>query len=80
MGTTTSINGKEIFDLLRDDIAAIEEQFGRDTVSNVAAITEIGEYLRAGTNYMSVSFKWRSAHELADKLEQFAREAMPAFR
>ena len=48
MGTTTSINGKEIFDLLRDDIVAIEEQFGRDTVSNVAAITEIGEYLRAG--------------------------------
>ena len=48
MGATTSINGKEIFDLLRDDILAIEEQFGRDTVSNVAAITEIGEYLRAG--------------------------------
>ena len=48
MSTTTSINGKEIFDLLRDDIAAIEEQFGHDTVSNVAAITEIGEYLRAG--------------------------------
>ena len=48
MSTTTSINGKEIFDLLRDDIVAIEEQFGRDTVSNVAAITEIGEYLRAG--------------------------------
>jgi hypothetical protein len=45
---TTTINGKEIFDLLRDDIAAIEEQFGRDTVSNVTAITEIGEYLRAG--------------------------------
>ena len=48
LGTTTTINGKEIFDLLRDDIVAIEEQFGRDTVSNVAAITEIGEYLRAG--------------------------------
>ena len=48
MSATTSINGKEIFDLLRDDIVAIEEQFGRDTVSNVAAITEIGEYLRAG--------------------------------
>jgi len=48
LATTTSINGKEIFDLLRDDIIAIEEQFGRDTVSNVAAITEIGEYLRAG--------------------------------
>jgi octaprenyl-diphosphate synthase len=48
LGTTTTINGKEIFDLLRDDIVAIEEEFGRDTVSNVAAITEIGEYLRAG--------------------------------
>jgi octaprenyl-diphosphate synthase len=48
VGATTSINGKEIFDLLRDDIVAIEEEFGRDTISNVAAITEIGEYLRAG--------------------------------
>ena len=48
MGATTSSTGKELFDLLRDDIAAIEEQFGRDTISNVAAITEIGEYLRAG--------------------------------
>jgi octaprenyl-diphosphate synthase len=48
LGTTTSVNGKEIFDLLRDDIVAIEEQFERDTVSHVAAITEIGEYLRAG--------------------------------
>ena len=48
MSTTTAINGKEIFDLLRDDLAAIEEEFGRDTVSKVSAITEIGEYLRAG--------------------------------
>jgi len=48
LSTSSAINGKEIFDLLRDDIAAIEEQFGQDTVSNVAAITEIGEYLRAG--------------------------------
>jgi octaprenyl-diphosphate synthase len=48
LGATTSSTGKELFDLLRDDIAAIEEQFGRDTISNVAAITEIGEYLRAG--------------------------------
>ena len=44
------------------------------------AVDLAGEYQRAGTRYMSVSFKWRSAHELADKLEQFAREAMPAFR
>jgi octaprenyl-diphosphate synthase len=42
------INGKEVFELLRDDLAAIEREFGRDTVSNVQAITEIGEYLRAG--------------------------------
>ena len=48
MSATTTINGKEIFDLLRDDLVAIEDQFGRDTVSDVAAITEIGEYLRAG--------------------------------
>jgi octaprenyl-diphosphate synthase len=48
MGATTAINGKEIFDLLRDDLVQLEEQFGRDTVSRVAAITEIGEYLRNG--------------------------------
>jgi len=42
------INGKEIFDLLHDDLAALEDEFGQDTVSGVRAITEIGEYLRAG--------------------------------
>jgi len=41
-------NGKEVFELLRDDLAAIEREFGRDTVSTVRAITEIGEHLRAG--------------------------------
>jgi octaprenyl-diphosphate synthase len=39
---------KEFFDLLRDDLAAIEREFGRDTVSTVRAITDIGEHLRAG--------------------------------
>ena len=39
---------KEIFELLREDLAAIEREFGRDTVSGVRAITEIGEHLRAG--------------------------------
>jgi octaprenyl-diphosphate synthase len=39
---------KEVFDLLRDDLAAIEREFGRDTVSSVQVVTEIGEYLRAG--------------------------------
>jgi octaprenyl-diphosphate synthase len=40
--------GKEIFDLLREDLAAIEREFGGYSVSNVQAITEIGEYLRQG--------------------------------
>lgn len=48
MSTTGTRNVKEIFDLLHDDLAAIEREFGRDTVSDVRAITEIGEYLRAG--------------------------------
>src|SRR6201985_1599812 len=43
--TTTA---KEVFELLREDLAAIEREFGRDTVSSVRAITDIGEYLRAG--------------------------------
>ena len=48
MSAPATINGKEIFDLLRDDLLAIEAEFGADTVSRVQAITEIGEYLRAG--------------------------------
>src|SRR6266571_3740847 len=46
--STTATNGREVFELLRDDLAAIEREFGRDTVSGVTAITEIGEYLRGG--------------------------------
>lgn len=34
--------------MLAEDLAAIEREFGRDTVSDVEAITEIGEYLRNG--------------------------------
>ena len=48
MSTPAATTAKEIFELLRDDLAAIEREFGRDTVSQVTAITEIGEYLRAG--------------------------------
>lgn len=46
--TGSATNAKEVFELLRDDLVAIEREFGRDTVSNVRAITDIGEYLRAG--------------------------------
>ncbi|MBV9341595.1 MAG: polyprenyl synthetase family protein [Acidobacteria bacterium] len=38
----------ELFELVRNDLAAIEEEFGRETISGVSAITEIGEYLRGG--------------------------------
>jgi len=48
LSAPATINGKEIFDLLRDDLVALEGEFGRDTISGVQAITEIGEYLRAG--------------------------------
>lgn len=48
MNPTVTSTAKEVFDLLHDDLAAIEREFGRDTVSSVRAITEIGEYLRAG--------------------------------
>jgi octaprenyl-diphosphate synthase len=48
LSTSAAINGQEIFALLREDLAAIEREFGRDTVSHVEAITEIGEYLRRG--------------------------------
>jgi octaprenyl-diphosphate synthase len=48
LSAPATISGKEVFDLLRDDLVALEDEFGRDTVANVQAITEIGEYLRAG--------------------------------
>jgi octaprenyl-diphosphate synthase len=48
LSAPATINGKGVFDLLHDDLAALEGEFGQDTVSGVQAITEIGEYLRNG--------------------------------
>lgn len=48
MNSLELATGKEIFDLLRDDLGAIEREFGSYSVSNVQAITEIGDYLRQG--------------------------------
>lgn len=48
MSASATITGKEVFDLLREELAALEDEFGQDTISRVRAITEIGEYLRAG--------------------------------
>ncbi len=48
MSSAVQLTVKEVFDLLRDDLAAIEAEFERDTISSVPAITDIGAYLRAG--------------------------------
>ncbi|MGA8764688.1 MAG: polyprenyl synthetase family protein [Candidatus Sulfotelmatobacter sp.] len=48
MSASATISGKEVFDLLREELAALEDEFGQDTISGVHAITEIGEHLRAG--------------------------------
>jgi octaprenyl-diphosphate synthase len=48
MTISASMAAKEVFDLLRDDLLAIEREFERDAVSGVEVITEIGEYLREG--------------------------------
>ena len=48
MSTLAIATAKEVFDLLRDDLRAVERELGRDAVSDVAAITEIADYLRNG--------------------------------
>ena len=48
MSTVATATAKEVFDLLHDDLAAIEREFGADAVSSVPAITEISDYLREG--------------------------------
>src|SRR5579862_5412306 len=47
-GVSTQViaTAKEVFDLLRDDLCAIENEITRDGVSNVAAITDIADHLR----------------------------------
>jgi len=48
VSSVATATAKEVFDLLHDDLAAIEREFGTDAVSTVAAITEISDYLREG--------------------------------
>ena len=48
MSTLAIATGREFFDLLRDDLVAIEQELGRDAASPVSTITEIAEYLREG--------------------------------
>jgi len=48
LSTLAITTAREVFDLLRDDLTAIERELGRDAVSSVSTITEIAEYLRGG--------------------------------
>jgi octaprenyl-diphosphate synthase len=48
LSTLSIATAAEVFDLLRDDLAAIEQEFSRQSASNVAVITEIAQYLIAG--------------------------------
>ncbi|MFT4114524.1 polyprenyl synthetase family protein [Silvibacterium sp.] len=48
MSTLAIATAKEVFDLLHDDLRAIEREFEADAVSSVAVITQISGYLREG--------------------------------
>ncbi len=48
MSTLSIATAAEVFDLLRDDLAAIEQEFATQSASNVQVITDIAQYLIAG--------------------------------
>jgi octaprenyl-diphosphate synthase len=48
VSTQALATAKEVFDLLRDDLRAVERELARDSDSSVQAITEIAGYLREG--------------------------------
>jgi len=48
VSTLSIATAKEVFDLLRDDLAAIEQEFARQSGSEVEVITDIARYLMAG--------------------------------
>ena len=48
MSTLAIATAREVFDLLREDLVAIEQELGTDAASDVSTITEIAEYLRGG--------------------------------
>jgi octaprenyl-diphosphate synthase len=48
LSTLAIATAREVFELLRDDLVAIEQELGRDAASSVSTITEIAEYLREG--------------------------------
>ena len=48
MSTLSISTAKEVFDLLRDDLLAIEKEFATQSSSSVQVVTEISSYLMAG--------------------------------
>jgi len=46
LATIKNLTGREIFDLVRSDLARVEEEFCQEIVSSVSPITEIGQYLQ----------------------------------
>ncbi|MGH9606565.1 MAG: polyprenyl synthetase family protein [Terracidiphilus sp.] len=48
MSALAIATAREVFDLLREDLVAVEQELGRDAASSVSTITEIAEYLREG--------------------------------
>ena len=48
MSTISIATAAEVFDLLKDDLSAIEQEFARQAGSPVAVVTEIANYLIAG--------------------------------
>src|ERR1700761_8829647 len=48
VSTQAIATAKEVFDLLREDLSAIETELGSNAVSTVGAITDIADHLREG--------------------------------
>jgi octaprenyl-diphosphate synthase len=48
VSTLSIATAKEVFDLLKDDLAAVEQEFTVRSESSVAVITEIAQYLMSG--------------------------------
>ena len=48
MASAGNLTVKEVFDLVREDLARVEEEFARQAVSSVQPITAIGQYLQNG--------------------------------
>jgi octaprenyl-diphosphate synthase len=48
VSTLSIATAKEVFDLLRDDLASIEQEFAQQSASPVEVVTDIARYLMAG--------------------------------